>query len=413
MIVSLHVTHASTGADIIADIIPSVEAGAEELVSTIGGIDEYIILRTCNRFELYVSAKDPDRVSDLLEEYANQSVPNKGESVLWYILKGKACVRHLFRVTCGLDSLIIGEDQIQGQVKNAYIKAKDEGHLSGLLGHVFERALYTGKRVRTETGLNSGAISMGSAAVELAEEKLGSLRGKNVTIVGAGDMATVIAKNLMEKGPNAVFVSNRTYEHAMELATAIGGKAMNYYNLPDALVTADLVLVATNSPHIILDRDKIEPILSKRSTDLLIIDISVPRNVSDDLNELAGVEVDSMGDINEVAQKNLLKRRDEIAKAERIVNAELKVIREEHDNRMADSTIGNIYNAANAIRSEELCRARARLSAGVDPNEVVDDLSRVIISKLLFKPFERLRSASKEGQTEMCEMASILFGVDE
>ena len=413
MIVSLHVTHSSAGSDMIADVIPKMEKGADEFVRSLSGVDEYLILRTCNRFEVYLVTSDPLRMKDELENYANKRVPYSGSSVVWYILQGSACVKHLFRVTCGLDSLVIGEDQIQSQVKNAYMNAKKEGHINGILGVVFEKALYTGKRVRTETDLNSGAISVGSAAVQLAEKKLDGLEGKTVAIIGAGDMGTVIAKYLKDKGPNAIFVSNRTFEHARVLANEVGGEATNFCNVVETLARSDLAIVATNAPHILIDREMIEKAIEGRTKELLIIDISVPRNVSDDINLLDGVEVDSMAEISEVSQENLMNRRNEMVHAERIVRAEMENIDIEVKERKADNIIKGMMRTSSKIRCEELDHAKSRIKAGGDVDEVMDDMTKALISKLLAKPINKLKEASRDGRSDYCEFVSELFGVDE
>lgn len=412
MIVSLHVTHSSAGSAMIADVIPKMEKGADEFVKALEGVDEYLILRTCNRFEVYISTADPLRIRNELENYANKRVPFSGSSVVWYVLEGSTCVKHLFRVTCGLDSLVIGEDQIQSQVKNAYMNAKKEGHISGILGVVFEKALYTGKRVRTETDLNSGAISVGSAAVQLAEKKLNGLEGKTVAIIGAGDMGTVIAKYIKGRGPNAIFVSNRTYEHARVLANEVGGEATNFCNVVETLARSDLAIVATNAPHILIDREMIEKAIEGRTKELLIIDISVPRNVSDDINLLEGVEVDSMAEISEVSQENLMNRRNEMVHAERIVRAEMENIDAEVKERKADNIIKGMMRTSSKIRSEELDHAKSRIRAGADVDEVMDDLTKAMVSKLLAKPINKLKEASRDGRTDYCEVASELFGVD-
>ena len=413
MIVSLHVTHSSAGSSIIADVIPRMEKGADEFVRGLGGIREYLILRTCNRFEVYVMTDDPEGAKAALEDYARKRAPHSVDSVVWYVLQDGACVKHLFRVTCGLDSLVIGEDQIQSQVKNAYLKAKEEGHISGTMGMVFERALYTGKRVRTETDLNSGAISVGSAAVQLAEKKLGGLEGKTVTIIGAGDMATVIAKYLKGKGPNAIFVSNHTFEHARVLANEVGGEALNFCNVSEILARTDLALVATNAPHILIDREKVEAAMANRSSKLLLIDISVPRNVSDDVGLIHDVEVDSMAEISEVSQENLMNRRNEIVHAERIVSSEIEKIDSEMKERRAEDAIKRLVSMTSELRSEELERARSRLKAGADADEVLDDMSRAIISKLIAKPINVLKEASRNGRSDYCDTVSSLFGVED
>ena len=412
MIVSLQVTHSSAGSGIIADVIPRMEKGADEFIRGLNGVHEYLILRTCNRFEIYVMTDDPARIKAELEDYAKRRTPYSGDSVVWYTLEDGPCVKHLFRVTCGLDSLVIGEDQIQSQVKNAYLKAKEEGHISGVMATVFEKALYTGKRVRTETDLNSGAISVGSAAVQLAEKRLGGLEGKTVTIIGAGDMATVIAKYLKGKGPNAIFVSNRTFEHARVLANEVGGEALNFCNITEILARTDLAIVATNAPHILIDSKKVLPAMENRTSKLLLIDISVPRNVDDNVGLIHDVEVDSMADISEVAEENLMNRRNEIIHAERIVSSEIENIDREMKERRADEVIGSIMRSSSEIRSAELDHAISRIKAGVDPEEVLDSMSHAMMAKLFAKPFNRLKEASRKGNADYCDVVSDLFGVD-
>ncbi len=412
MIVSLHVTHSSAGSGKIADVIPRMEKGADEFIRGLSGVQDYLILRTCNRFEVYIMTNDPVRVKADLEDYAKKRTPFSADSVVWYTLDDGACVKHLFRVTCGLDSLVIGEDQIQSQVKNAYLKAKEEGHMSGVMATVFEKALYTGKRVRTETDLNSGAISVGSAAVQLAEKRLGGLEGKTVTIIGAGDMATVIAKYLKGKGPNAIFVSNRTFEHARVLANEVGGEALNFCNVTEILARTDLAIVATNAPHILIDSKKVLPAMENRTSKLLLIDISVPRNVDDNVGLIHDVEVDSMADISEVAEENLMNRRNEIIHAERIVSSEIENIDREMKERRANEVIGSIMRNSSEIRSAELEHAISRIRAGVDPEEVLDSMSHAMMSKFLSKPFNKLKEASRNGDADYCDVVSDLFGVD-
>ncbi len=412
MIVSLQVTHSSAGSSVIADVIPKMEKGADDFIRGLECIDEYLILRTCNRFEIYAASSDPNRIKDELEDYAKKRLPYSGDNVVWYTLQGGACVKHLFRVTCGLDSLIIGEDQIQSQVKNAYIKAKDEGHITGILGTVFEKALYTGKRVRTETDLNSGAISVGSAAVQLAEKKLNGLAGKTVAIIGAGDMGTVIAKYLKGKGPNAIFVSNRTFEHARVLANEVGGEATNFCNVIETLARSDLAIVATNAPHILIDREMVAKAIEGRDRRLLIIDISVPRNVSDDINLLDGVEVDSMAEISEVSQENLMSRRNEMVHAERIVRAEIENMDIEVKERRADSIIKELMASTSKLRAEELERARSRIKAGADVDSVMEDMTKAMMSKMLAKPINKLKEATRNGRADYCDVVSEIFGVD-
>lgn len=406
-------THSSVGAGVVADVIPKLNSNAPDLIRELPQIDGYVILNTCNRFEIYTSASDDDAIRGAMENFARKNIPYSEKDGLWYILSDISSVRHLFRVSCGLDSLVIGEDQIQGQVKDSFLKAKEEGHVSGILGRVFEKALYVGKKVRSETKLNNGAVSVGSAAVKLAEEKIGDLSGKNIVILGAGDMATVIAKSLIGHDPNAVFVSSRTYEHAMVLAKQLGGTAVGLDHLPEVLNRCDLLIVATSAPHIILDKEVIERSVFDKARKLMIIDISVPRNVSDDVSELDYVELNTMNDISSLTSENLMRRRTEIIGAENIIIEEIEKIDRDRREIYANHVISGIARKTDDIRQEEMTIALSRAKNNTDIETIMDDFSRALISKIMAEPYDKLKKASRNGHIEVCEVATDLFGVDE
>jgi glutamyl-tRNA reductase len=214
MIISLHVTHSDAGVEAMSEVMQMMEPNISKYLGKIIEKNEYVILKTCNRFEIYVGTDDPESVKRDFELFIKMTIPRSKEQSAPFILQGKETVKHLLRVSCGLDSMIVGEDHIQGQVREAYIKAKEEGHVSRYLSKLFDKALSIGKRVRTETKINAGSVSVGKAAVELAEQRLGGLMDKAVTIVGAGSIAGSIAKCLTDKGTKMVFISNRTFERA-------------------------------------------------------------------------------------------------------------------------------------------------------------------------------------------------------
>jgi len=412
MIVSFHATHSSAGATVVTEIIGSLEKNAESFMKSISSVSEYVILRTCNRFEIYAATYENEMVIKAFERFAKANIPYGGNETLWYILEDEASVRHIFRVTCGLDSLVVGEDQIQGQVKEAYMRSKAEGTVQTVLGGLFDRALFVGKRVRSETSLNTGAVSVGSAAVELVKRRLGDLRGRNVAVIGAGDMATVVAKCLQGTGVSAIFVSTRTYEHAKELANSVNGTAIGFENLQEIICNADVIIVATSAPHVILDRKMVEPAVKMRNDPLLIIDISVPRNVSEDVSAVTDVKVETMEGIRAISLENLDKRRKEIHEAESIVNDELKKLEKENMERKANIIIGEIGKKVAEIRAEALSIAITRAESGSDLNEVFDDFSKALISRIMAEPYEKLKEASRTGRNDVCEVATDLFGVE-
>ena len=413
MIVSLHATHESAdGTECLHDIVPKLGNGIGFMISNISSVQEYVIISTCNRFELYVATDDNE---DTVEEFLGmiRKIFPYDTRKMTYILEDADSIGHLFRVVCGLDSLIVGENEIQHQIKMAYAKAREEGHVGKIMSHLFDRTLAVGKRVRSETALNKGAVSVGSAAVELATRKLGILDGKNITILGAGDTATVIAKNLIGKNPNTIFVSNRTFERANELAAALNGVAIPMSRRIEAMEFSDLVLVATSAPHAVLRREHVEEVMSRRSDKrLLIIDVSLPRNVSEDVAEVSNVELDTMDSLERIAMENANRRRNEVNEAEKILGQELAKIDAEQREHDADEVIRMISLKLSGIRDGELETAISR-SKCIDTRKVLDDMSRALVNKITAEVYRNLREASRNGRGDICDTVAELFGVNE
>ncbi len=413
MIVSLHATHESAdGTESLSDIVPKLGESIEAMVSNVPEIKEYVIINTCNRFEIYTATDNNKEVNKAFNGMIKELFPYDTRKIT-YVLEDSESIGHLFRVVCGLESLIVGENEIQHQVKVSYSEAREEGHVGRILSHFFNRALSVGKRVRSETALNRGAVSVGSAAVELATEKLGSLDGKNITILGAGDTATVIAKNLLGKSPNTVFVSNRTFERAKELASVLGGVAIPMSHRIDAMEDSDLVLVATSAPHPVVRREHIIELMDRRpDKKLLIIDVSLPRNVADDVTGIPNVELNNLDSLERIAMENANKRRNEVYEAEKIVKEELERIDREQKEEDANEVIRNISIKLSEIRDIELRTAISR-SKNTCHEEVMDDMSRALINKITAEVYKNLREASRNGQKDLCENIAEIFGVED
>ncbi len=415
MIVSFHVTHTSAGnVSGLDEIIPELEKNVAEQIPKLRYVQEYVVVRTCNRFEVYISTLDNEAAKESLRNIARKSIPFSQGERLSFILEDDKSVGHLFRVVCGLDSLIVGEDQIQHQIREAYVKARDEGHANGMLSYMFDHALIVGKRVRSETALNKGAVSVGSAAVELAEQKLGTLDGKTVTVLGAGDMASVIAKNLAGKGPKTVFVSNRTYDHAMELAAQLGGTAISFDHKVTAISKSDLVLVATGAPHPVIRKDDVIQAMSQRKDrKLLVIDVCVPRNIAADAAEVPNVDVETMDSLQQIAMENVARRSSEISEAEHIINEELSKMERTRKEKVANEIIRELSIKLASIKEDELAQAKSRALANPDINSILEDLSRALVNSITSDLFINLRKASREGDLELCKAAKTLFSLDD
>ena len=409
MIVSLHVTHSSAGGtEGLNDVVSILETKVPDYLSDMELVTEYVIVRTCNRFEAYMATQDNRSVVFFMEELVRSLVPSSNIS---YILEDKESIKHLFRVVCGLDSLIVGEDQIQHQVRECYMKSKEEGHVNGMLSRLFDKALIVGKRVRSETELNKGAVSVGSASVELAESKIGDLNGKAITILGAGDMASVIAKNLIGKNIGTVFVSNRTYSRAMELADELGGDAVSMDRMQDAIAASDLVLVATGAPHTVLHKPTIVSAMALRpERRLLVIDVSIPHNVDKDITEVANVDLDNMDSLESIAQQNVQRRMKEISSAEKIISQELEKLDAEKREETANEIIRLISIKLAGIRDKELETAKSH-SGSTDVETLLDDMSRALVNKITADLYVNLRRASREGDLSSCNTLAQMFGL--
>jgi len=409
VIISLHVTHSDAGVEAMSEVVQVMESSITKYLCHTVEENEYVILKTCNRFEIYVGTDDADPVKKEFESFIRMTVPHSREQSVPFILQGKDSVKHLFRVSCGLDSLIVGENHIQGQVREAYVRSKEEGHVSKNLSKLFDRALSIGKKVRTETRIGSGSVSVGRAAVELAELKVGGLAGKTVTILGAGSIAANIGKNLTDSGPNTVFISNRTLDRASELALQIGGTALSMEYLVSAISRSDVVFVATSAPHTIVTQETITS-AGDRDRPLLIVDVSVPKNVDHAVGDLLGVSLETMDGLQRVAADNIRKKSSEITEAERIVNEEIARMDAEQLEKRADCIIGEISRKVSAIREEEVARARTR-AVTADIDDVFEDMSRAIVSKILADTYEKLRSSSVNGENGIIDAAKDLFGL--
>jgi glutamyl-tRNA reductase len=413
-LLSAHITHKGAS---IQDLGRLGQLEAKTLLRELRsspGVDECVVLKTCNRVEFYVVAKDREAMREELERFVASLLPYESQGSLVRYMTGKDTLHHVLRVACGLESMIVGEDQVQSQVKEALELSCREGACGPLLAEVFRKALNTGKRVRTETRVNKGNVSIGSAAVDLAESKLGDLKGKTVLVVGAGQMATLIAKHLAGKRPEAVFVSNRTYARAVELAWALDGKAVRFEQLPDFLVKADVVLCATSAMHIVLGMKEIAPAMERRyGRRMFIIDVSFPRNVAEEVRGIPGVELCDLSALNVVASENLERRRMEMFSAERVVREEMGLLSRRLEEMRAAELLRLVYTKYRGMKDREVGKALGRLRGNEDAEEVLEDLASSLMSRFLADPTAAVKSASRQGDGGLLRSTKELFALEE
>jgi glutamyl-tRNA reductase len=366
-------------------------------------VNGYAIINTCNRVEAYISSENSRTV---LEGVVSSQKFNKygifvGEDALW----------HLMRVACGLEAMMVGEDQILGQIKKCYLDSKKGGTIDFILDLAFDRAIKVAKRARIETKINEGSVSIGSAAVELAEYVTWGLEGKSILVIGAGDMGTLVARAISEKKLKAMFIANRTYERAKKLAAEVGGKAAKLDESERYLSVCDVAISTTSAPHYVLDYNLMKRVMKHRINDnvLLIIDIANPKDVEERVSELEGVELYNLDSLYEISEENLKKRLSEVGKVERIIEAEVELFKKLLNRKEAEKLIAMLYEHGSRIRAEEKKRALRYIEKGRDPKAVLDDFSHAVLFKTLHAPamiirsYVEKRSGVNEGQCDECD----------
>jgi glutamyl-tRNA reductase len=363
------------------------------------GLAEAMLLSTCNRVEVYGRAEEPkpaDVAEALCRTHARE--PRELEAYL-YKLEGEEAVRHAFRVAASLDSMVIGEPQILGQVKEAYERAEAVGALGSVLNALRSRSLAAAKRARTETGIGRNAVSISSVAVELARKIFGELRGRNVLLVGAGKMSEVAARQLVAGGARATVLGGRTFERASELAAALGGKAQPFESLREELRRAEIVISGTGAPGLVIHRADVESALSLRGgRPLFLIDIAVPRDVDPEAGQLSGVFLYDLDDLKSVAEANLRERRKEAAAAEALVAEEVSEFLSWWRSLDAVPLLVELRRRGDEIRKAELEKAKKRLGPlSAQQEEALDAATAAIVNKLLHPPTVALKELAKDG----------------
>jgi len=395
LIINIRVDH--TLADI--ETMEKVSKDLKELFSTLKekiDIKEYIEINTCNRYEYFLYTDD----------YTDEDLDCDNEYVI--IQYNDDAILHLFRMSSGLESMIIGEDQILGQIKDSKKKSEKEGHCGKTLDTIFTKAIHVGQVVRNKTKINQGSISIGSAAVDLAEEHLGDLQDKHVLVIGAGKMGTLVAKALAEKNLKAIFVANRTYYKAVKLAEELEGEAILFDNLEEKLLNADLVISSTGSPHPIVNKERLLKVFGEEVTKKMIfIDIANPRDIEDDVKEL-GIDLFNIDDLRGIAEKNKKLRENEVIEAENIIESEFDLLKESFNLIEINSLLGSLRESMEEIRQRESQKGIVKLNS-VDAKDIktIDKMTQSIVNKIFYDISENIRKTAKNNEDDyirICEM---------
>ncbi len=377
------------------------------------GISEGLILSTCNRVEFLAhpqNGSEADLRGFIREYFAVE--PADFEKYL-YEYHDDDAVRHVFRVASSLDSMIVGEPQILGQMKDAYSAARAVGAVNSRLDALVTRAFAVAKRVRSETQIGTSAVSVASVAVDLAKKIFGALSGKVVYLVGAGKMSELAARHLLAHGAEQILVANRTYEKAQDMAEAFGGQAVLFEQLYDTADKADIVITSTGAPHAIFRREHGERFMLKRKNrPMFFIDIAVPRDVDPEVNKLDGIFVYDIDDLQSVVSSHVDERRREALRAEAIIETEVERFLARLQTLDVVPTIVSLQEHLETIRQAEIDRMRGRLGELSPEQELaIDAMTRGMINKIMHTPITTLKSAAREEATTVIDLVRRLFNL--
>lgn len=360
-----------------------------------------VLLQTCNRIEILVHGT-PEALDSFLDEQGRSG---------FTILSGPEVVGHLMELASGLDSMIVGEDQILGQLKDALATARDGGSCTRLLERCVMAAVHVGSRVRRHTRINRGAVSIGSAAVELAESLMGSLHDRHILVVGSGEIGQLVAQALSARNLSAIYVTNRTYHRAVALAAKIGGRAVDFHDLYHYITLSDVVISCTAAPHPVIHTRQLADAmegrqwpLDSRPDPLVIIDIAQPRDVEEGVGDIEGVHLFTIDNLRSISERNMDQRRCEAEEARAYLAAEMARTIRLLKRTAAEDTLAHLYTWAEAIRMRERDRALHRLEpTDQQTRAVIDDLSRVLVNKILADFTRSIRISAENGDFEVTE----------
>lgn len=349
---------------------------------------EEVTLKTCNRYEIYL----------ILEEDIN--IP----TTTFIVEKDDNAINHLLRLASGLESMIMGEDQILGQIKDARKKAIKEETIGPKLEKVFTKAIHVGQSIRKNTHINEGGVSVGSGAVELIEEKYGTLKGKNVLIVGAGEMGTVVAKALLDKQTNAIVVANRTFDKAQQLAQDLDGIAIKFKKMDESLHKIDILISATGAPHPLINKNRLSFLPPEHLENMIMLDLANPRDIEEDVKELK-VQLYNLDDLRYIRDKNVEKRVKEAEKAEVIIAEETVLLKDALKQMEITPILSSLNVEAEKIRKSELEKTLHMLDLSDKDAKKLDALTHSIVDKMLFNVIKNLKQAVSNDDDETIRAA--------
>jgi glutamyl-tRNA reductase len=372
-------------------------------------VSECVIIQTCNRIELFAASDNPN-IDKIKSTWA--SLTGKEESVFrdtLEVCENKDAYEHLLKLTSGLESLVVGEEQILGQIKESISVARQTRASGKRLNKLFDRSIRIGTRIRNSTGIGRGGISLGSMAVKLAEENVDDIKSKHVLLIGTGEAATMVAKSLKKRG-YAFNVTSRTVERSIGFSQTLGGNPIKFEEVLSGFSNYEIIFVATTAPYFLVTFDKMKDAMKNKKSGAMILDLSNPRTVDEKVATIPGIKLMNIDQIAEMIDKNMKKRKDKVTTVENIISEEVPVIEATMKRLDAEPLVKDVFTNANSMRIKELQKALQMLGETDEKRiKIIDELTKAVVESIVSTPMNNLRRASEQGSPELLEIASKLF----
>ena len=372
-------------------------------------VSECVIIQTCNRIELFAASDNPN-IDKIKSTWA--SLTGQEESVFrdtLEVCENKDAYEHLLKLTSGLESLVVGEEQILGQIKESISVARQTRASGKRLNKLFDRSIRIGTRIRNSTGIGRGGISLGSMAVKLAEENVDDIKSKHVLLIGTGEAATMVAKSLKKRG-YAFNVTSRTVERSIGFSQTLGGNPIKFEEVLSGFSNYEIIFVATTAPYFLVTFDKMKDAIKNKKSGVMILDLSNPRTVDEKVATIPGIKLMNIDQIAEMVDKNMKKRKDKVSTVENIISEEVPVIEATMKRLDAEPLVKDVFTNADSMRIKELQKALQMLGETDEKRiKIIDELTKAVVESIVSTPMNNLRRASEQGSPELLEIASKLF----
>ena len=372
-------------------------------------VSECVIIQTCNRIELFATS-DNHNVDEIKRTWASLTglEENAFRDTL-EVCENKDAYEHLLKLTSGLESLVVGEEQILGQIKESISAARKANASGKRLNKLFERSIRIGTRIRNSTGIGSGGISLGSMAVKLAEENVDDIKSKHVLLIGTGEAATLVAKSLKKRG-YAFDVTSRTLERSVGFSQTLGGKPIKFEDVLSGFNNYEIIFVATTAPYFLVSFDRMKDSMKNKKPGTMILDLSNPRTVDEKVATIPGIKLMNIDQIAEMVDKNMKNRKDKVSTVENIISEEVPIIEATMKRLDAEPLVKDVFTNADSMRIKELQKALQMLGETDEKRiKIIDELTKAVVESIVSTPMNNLRKASEQGNPDLLDIASKLF----